>query len=159
MEICRHSPPPHNDIRTARCAWMLALFTVIVAITTVLVPIGCLNIDDVTWLLTLPVTLWGSRYQVMARPLQGSRRSCKTPHYHRHNYIQFHHLHCPPHWRCQKRMNLTGNNKQECNKGQNWSCVCIFAYTTHRGRAENPHGGFPLRVPSSCSFTFHTTST
>ena len=132
---------------------MLALFTVIVAITTVLVPIGCLNIDDVTWLLTLPVTLWGSRYQVMARPLQGSRRSCKTPHYHHYNYTQYHCLHCPPHQWCKKQMNLTVNNTQNWNKGQNWSCARICAYLACMGGAENPHGGFPLWVPLSCPFT------
>jgi hypothetical protein len=54
-------------------------FAIIAALATGLAPIWLPNIDDVTCLLTLPVALQRSQYQVMAVPFQGSQRSCKHP--------------------------------------------------------------------------------
>ncbi len=98
-------------------------------------PVGWPNIDNDTCLLTLPVALRRSQYQAMAEPLQGSRRSCKTPQCHRHNNTQkYHHLHCPPCQRRQKLKSLLVNNTQECSKGQNWSCLCTFCLHNALGR-------------------------
>ncbi len=108
-------------------AWFAIFFSIIVAIAIILATVGWPNIDDDTCLLTLPIALRSLQYQAMVGPLQGSRRSCKKPHCHRHNNTQeYLRLHCPPCRRSQKWKDLLVNNTQKCNKGQNWSCLRIF---------------------------------
>ncbi len=72
------------------CPWAFLGFSffpaVIVTIDAILAPIGWPNIDNITCLLSHPVALWGSQYQAMLGPLQGSRRSCKTLLCHDHNW-------------------------------------------------------------------------
>ena len=110
----------------ASIPWSINFSVIVAIVAAVLALVGWPNIDNVTCLLTLPITLWGSKYQAMAGPLRGSRRSYKTPHCHRHYNTQYHCLHCPHCRRCQKQKNLTVNDTQECKKGQNWSCLCTF---------------------------------
>ncbi len=108
---------------------------------------------DVTCVLTLPVALRGSQYQAMDGQLRGSRRSCKTLHCHHHSQFQHHRLHCPPCRQCQKWKNLTVNDTQKCNKGQNWSCLHIFCLHNAQGQSREPS----RRLPSSSSIimSFH----
>jgi hypothetical protein len=81
---------------------------------------------DVTCLLTLLVALWQRQYQVMARPLGGSRRSYKTPHCHHHYQFDHHHLYCPPCQRRKKRKTLTEFIVRECNRVSSGSLLQIF---------------------------------
>jgi hypothetical protein len=109
------------------------LFSIIVAITAILAPVGWSNIKDINCLLTLPVALWGGQYQATAGPLQGIRRSCKTPHCHHHNNTQYRCLHCPPCQRCQKQKSLIVNyNTQECNNIIIGVVYKFLAYTMRR---------------------------
>jgi hypothetical protein len=144
-KICRHPPPPPNGIQTARRAWMLAhehsmvhkSFCRDCHDSRFLAPVGRPNINNVTCLLTLPIALWRSQYQVMAGPLQGSRRSSNTHHCHHHNQVHHHCLHCLPPQRCQKQKIFVEIIVHECNRNHPRSCLQIFTHTTRGSGGEN----------------------
>ena len=98
-------------------------FAVIVEIPIVLAPLGWPNINIVTCLLTPLVALWRSQYQAMDVSLQGSRRSCKTPHCHHHYQFHHHCLYCPPCRHCKKWKTLAEIIVHECNRVPPRSCV------------------------------------
>jgi hypothetical protein len=134
--------------------WFVIFFAIIVAIAAILAPVGWPNIDNYTCLLTLHVALWRSQYQAITGPLQGIRRSCKAPDCHCHNSTQeYHRLHCPPCRQHQKWKNLLVNDTQECNKGQNWSCLHIFCLPDALGQSRDP--SLPHPSPSSIVMSFH----
>jgi hypothetical protein len=110
----------------ASIPWFVIFFAVIVASATGLALARQPNIDDVTCLLTLPIALRQSQYQVMAGPFQGSRRSSKTPHFHHHYQFYHHCLYCLP-CQCRKKWNiLTEIIVHKCNRIPPRSPVTVF---------------------------------
>jgi hypothetical protein len=103
-DICRHSPLLCHGAWTA--IWLSVLvhehtiayhdfFTVIVAIIVILASAGWPHEDTVTCILNPTIDLWRIWYALVETQMQGSSRSCKTPHSHHHLTSQ-HHLFVPP---------------------------------------------------------------
>ncbi len=88
--------------------------------------VGCPNIVAFTCLLTIPVALRRSQHQVMAGPLWGSRRSCKTPNCHHHYQFHHHCLYCPPCRHRKTRKTLAEIMVHECNRVLPRSLLQIF---------------------------------
>jgi hypothetical protein len=70
-------------------------FTIIVAIIVILASAGWPHEDAVTCVLNPTVDLRRIWYVSVKTQVQGSSRSCKTPHNHHHLTSQHHHF-CPP---------------------------------------------------------------